>query len=101
MLAIVVAPNVDAAICGAESTVTTIDQSAVAQHAVEDDSQDRHQSDGGEACVHGHCHHGSPVIGVETAQISTLRVMASRVAPHSPGIPSSPWPDRIKEPPRA
>lgn len=101
MLAMVVAPNVDAAICAAEPSMTMADQHGPAHLTADDIAQDRDQNDGGEVCVHGHCHHGSPVIGLVTMQVTVPALATVRLAPHSAGIPSSPWPDRIKEPPRA
>lgn len=101
MLAMVVAPNVDAAICAAEPSMTMADQHGPAHITADDVAQDRDQSDGGEVCVHGHCHHGSPAIGLETMPVTAPAMVAGRLAPHSPGIPSSSWLDSIKEPPRA
>ena len=92
-LAFILVPAADAAVCGPEPAaavssvhVADIDGGQVVQTEQAPDTQDGH---GGEACLHGHCHHqgqvvSAPIGGVEAAWFmptATVGLVTDRTPP--------------------
>lgn len=102
MLALVVAPTLDAAMCasdGGRSSATMVE--IADQSASVDQKEGEDHSGGSDLCIHGHCHHASPIIDRDGVLYGARHPLTLHSAPRNFGLPPS-WPqDRLEEPPRA
>ncbi|AAK24685.1 hypothetical protein CC_2720 [Caulobacter vibrioides CB15] len=117
LVALVVAPSIDSAICANDSersssvSGTASDQGAsdpnvfdqgVSGRGVDIAHQKSNGDDGGaDVCIHGHCHHASPVISGDGARGSVRQPLASHTSPRNLRFPPSSAQGRLEEPPRA
>lgn len=62
LVALVVAPAVDAAVCAGDDRPVAAETLQVAK-AQAADHQNSHPADLAGDCQHGHCHHGAPMLG--------------------------------------
>ncbi|WP_232792970.1 hypothetical protein [Caulobacter hibisci] len=84
---------------GERSSATSVQ---VVDQSVDVDHKNSNDHDGGaDVCIHGHCHHASPIIGGEGLLYSARDPLTSHTAPRNLGVPPSSAPDRLEEPPRA
>ncbi|AYV46214.1 hypothetical protein C1707_08070 [Caulobacter flavus] len=105
LLAFTVVPAADALLCAPDaasmvSIQAAADQAVVKASASSDHSQTGHQ-DGGDVCVHGHCHHPGQIIAPFISGEAIKQMVALRLAPGVGDLPPSNQPDGPKEPPRA
>lgn len=102
LLALVVAPSLDLAICANDGGRAFASSVQVTDQGVDADNQKSRDHEGGsDACIHGHCHHASPAIGGDEVSYSAPDPLSSHTAPKNVGFPPSSAPDRLEEPPRA
>lgn len=100
LLSLVVAPAVDAAICGVEPS-SAESLLVVEETASLDAAGDEHGQGDVDACLHGHCHHATPLIGAQAMQTGALAIVHARLTPAIAGLPPSRASDRLNKPPRA
>ncbi|NQE61452.1 hypothetical protein [Caulobacter sp. RHG1] len=97
-------PLADALICAADApaaqaaSVQTYDQ-VTAQ--APDHGDKSHRETGGDACVHGHCHHPVTSVAPVVIDVAAVAVSGAKLTPAETGWPPSRGPDGPMEPPRA
>ena len=93
--------SLDAYVCRGEGVLTVAAADAAAgAHSAQAPAADHH-SDSDDACVHGHCHHGSAFVSAQPATYGALARSAHRLIPGRAPVVLSDLQFGLMRPPRA